>query len=201
MKRAAIDWRDRTRVAACSGSVTHAGCSMRAGSRGPARAVRVADTRAAPPHAAALARELPGIAIETGPFTASTFAGADVIAISPGVDRREQPAIAEAVARGVGLVGDIELFARALPCRGHEGARDHRLQRQEHDDRDGRRSWRARRASRRSSPATSALPVLDALAKIEAGAPWPDVFVLELSSFQLESTSEPRRRRRRRCST
>ena len=31
--------------------------------------------------------------------------------------------------------------------------------------------------------------VLDALATIEAGAPWPDVFVLELSSYQLETTS------------
>src|SRR6185436_15252314 len=33
------------------------------------------------------------------------------------------------------------------------------------------------------------LPVLDALTEIENGAPMPDVFALELSSFQLESTS------------
>jgi UDP-N-acetylmuramoylalanine--D-glutamate ligase len=32
-------------------------------------------------------------------------------------------------------------------------------------------------------------PVLDALAKHEHGAPWPDAFVVELSSFQLETTS------------
>jgi len=33
------------------------------------------------------------------------------------------------------------------------------------------------------------LPVLDALSAIEDGAPMPDVFVLELSSFQLETTA------------
>jgi UDP-N-acetylmuramoylalanine--D-glutamate ligase len=33
------------------------------------------------------------------------------------------------------------------------------------------------------------LPVLDAWSEIEAGAPLPEVFVLELSSFQLESTA------------
>jgi hypothetical protein len=31
-------------------------------------------------------------------------------------------------------------------------------------------------------------PVLDTLAGIEEGAPWPDLFVLELSSYQLETT-------------
>ena len=30
--------------------------------------------------------------------------------------------------------------------------------------------------------------MLDVLAEIENGAAWPDVFVLELSSFQLETT-------------
>jgi UDP-N-acetylmuramoylalanine--D-glutamate ligase len=33
------------------------------------------------------------------------------------------------------------------------------------------------------------LPVLDALAQHDAGDPWPDVFVLELSSYQLETTT------------
>jgi UDP-N-acetylmuramoylalanine--D-glutamate ligase len=76
--------------------------------------VRVADTRAHPPNAARLADEWPRIPVETGPFTASTFAGADLIAISPGVPK-DQPSIAEAVAAGAELAGDVELFARALP--------------------------------------------------------------------------------------
>ena len=76
--------------------------------------VRVADTRAQPPNAALLAAALPGVPLLAGPFDDATFAGADLIAISPGV-RRDHPAIAAAVARGAELVGDIELFARALP--------------------------------------------------------------------------------------
>ncbi len=76
--------------------------------------VRVADTRDAPPNAQALAADLPNVTLETGPFSSSTFTGVDLIAISPGV-AKDQPAIAQAVAQGVELVGDIELFARALP--------------------------------------------------------------------------------------
>ena len=38
---------------------------------------------------------------------------ADMIAISPGIDRRT-PVIAAAIRRGVPVVGDVELFARAL---------------------------------------------------------------------------------------
>src|SRR5689334_11969477 len=71
--------------------------------------VRVADTRSDPP----FAKQLP-VPVATGPFDDATFAGADMIAISPGVPK-DQPAIAAAVARGVALVGDVELFARALP--------------------------------------------------------------------------------------
>ena len=44
--------------------------------------VRVADTRPHPPNAARLADELPGVRLETGPVTASTLAGADLIAIT-----------------------------------------------------------------------------------------------------------------------
>ena len=76
--------------------------------------VRVADTRASPPNAAALAATLPGVRLETGPFSASTFDGADLIAISPGVPK-DQPSIRAAVDAGAELVGDVELFARALP--------------------------------------------------------------------------------------
>ncbi len=46
--------------------------------------VRVADSRAEPPHAARLARELPQVPIATGAFSESTLRGADLVAISPG---------------------------------------------------------------------------------------------------------------------
>src|SRR5688572_13638887 len=76
--------------------------------------VRVADSRAAPPHAGTLARELPQVPLAAGAFSDAMLAGADLIAISPGIDRREAP-IAAAIKRGVPVVGDIEMFAQALP--------------------------------------------------------------------------------------
>ncbi len=75
--------------------------------------VRVADTRAEPPFAAQLAAELPHVPLLRGPITDATLADAAMIVISPGL-AKDQPPIAAAVARGAELVGDIELFARAL---------------------------------------------------------------------------------------
>src|SRR6476659_4367904 len=77
--------------------------------------VRVTDTRSDPPNRAALAAELPHVTLATGPLTDATFDGADLIAISPGVPQND-PAIRAAIAAGVELVGDLELFARALPA-------------------------------------------------------------------------------------
>ena len=145
--------------------------------------VRVADTRAAPPFATKLAAVLPGVPVATGPFTAATFAGADLIAISPGVSRN-QPTIVAAVANGAEQVGDIELFARVLPSE---------------------QKVLAITGSNGKSTVTAitgALCRAAGLATVVAGnigdavldtlpaeLDWPDVFVLELSSFQLETTS------------
>ena len=97
--------------------------------------VRVADTRAMPPNAQALAAELPQVSLETGPFSASTFAGADMIAISPGV-AKDQPAIREAVAAGCGA-RRRRRAVRARAAGRAEGTGDHRHERQ--DDGDGAR--------------------------------------------------------------
>jgi UDP-N-acetylmuramoylalanine--D-glutamate ligase len=148
--------------------------------------VRVADTRPHPPNADRLGVELPGIAIETGPLTAATLAGADLIAISPGVPK-DQPAIDDAVAAGAELVGDVELFARELPpaqkvlaITGTNGKTTTTAVTGE----------LARAAGLAATVAGNiGTAVLDALSTIEAGAPWPDVFVLELSSYQLETLS------------
>ena len=147
--------------------------------------VRVADTRTDPPGAARLAAELPRVPIATGAFTDNTFAGAEMIVISPGL-AKDQPAIADAVGRGAELVGDIELFARALP-RGQKlvaitGS-------------NGKTTVSALAGELLRAASLHAVvvgnigePVLDALAAHERGEPWPDVFVVELSSFQLETT-------------
>jgi UDP-N-acetylmuramoylalanine--D-glutamate ligase len=166
-------------------------------------AVRVADSRAAPPRAATLARELPGVPVATGKFSDATLAGADLVAISPGIDRREAP-VAAAIRRGVPVVGDIELFAQALPTL----VGSPRPTRREETigspsspkviaitGSNGKSTVTAmagemcKAAGRETVVAGNiGLPVLDALTAIEDGAPAPEAFVLELSSFQLEST-------------
>src|SRR5690606_30413987 len=72
--------------------------------------VRATDSRAAPPHAATLRRELPQVPLTLG--VAPDVSGVDMIAVSPGVDRRTG-AVAQAAAHGVPVVGDVELFAQA----------------------------------------------------------------------------------------
>ncbi|MBY0271096.1 MAG: UDP-N-acetylmuramoyl-L-alanine--D-glutamate ligase [Burkholderiales bacterium] len=152
--------------------------------------VRATDSRAAPPHAATLRRELPQVPLALG--VAPNVDGVDMIAVSPGVDRRAG-AIAQAAARGVPVVGDVELFAQALaagsdapPVIAITGS-------------NGKSTVTAlageicKAAALRPVVAGNiGLPVLDALTEIEDGAGKgvlrPGVFVLELSSFQLEST-------------
>ena len=58
--------------------------------------VRVADSRALPPNADAFRSAVPSAELVTGPFQAGTFAGADFIAISPGVPVEQVSAVAGA---------------------------------------------------------------------------------------------------------
>ena len=150
--------------------------------------VTVADTRVDPPRAADLVREFPDVAIARGGFHAATVRAADLIAISPGVDRRT-PEVAAALRRGTPVVGDIELFAQALPrfgaCRvvaitGTNG-----------------KSTVTHLVGDICATAeldvavvgNVGVPVLDVLLEVERGRPLPDVFIIETSSFQLESTA------------
>jgi UDP-N-acetylmuramoylalanine--D-glutamate ligase len=144
--------------------------------------VRVADTRPAPPFADRLAAALPGVTLVTGPFGEATFADVDLIAISPGV-ARSNAAIAAAVAHGAEIVGDIELLARAL----RSGQKLLAI-----TGSNGKTTVTALtgalcRAAGLSTVVAGNIgdAVLDALPADER---WPDVFVLELSSFQLETT-------------
>lgn len=144
--------------------------------------VRVADSRTQPPHADALARNFPGVQLDTGPFKRASFDGIDFIAISPGVPLAD-PLVQEAAARGVPIIGDIELFARAKPADARVIAVT---------GSNGKSTVTAmagaiaQSAGRRSVMAGNfGLPVLDAL----DADPLTELYVLELSSFQLETTS------------
>ena len=150
--------------------------------------VRIADSRDAPPFAARLKDELPAVELHTGAFRAESFAGVDLIAISPGVPRAE-PLVRAAVERGIEVVGDIELFARireefpgnrVIAITGSNGKSTVTEM----------VGAMVRAAKIRTLVAGNiGLPILDALSEIGAGRRRrPEVFVLELSSFQLEST-------------
>lgn len=151
--------------------------------------VRVADTRADPPRAAALVSELPAVPFIGGAFTDDTFAGADLVVISPGI-AQALPPIQAAVGRGVELVGDVELFARALPA----GQRVLAVTGSNGKTTVSALTGNLAQAARLTVEVIGNIgePVLDALDKHERGVPWPDAFVIELSSFQLETTSSLR---------
>jgi UDP-N-acetylmuramoylalanine--D-glutamate ligase len=79
--------------------------------------LRIADTRAEPPMLAALRAELPQAAFAAGELAPSLLEGASLLAVSPGLSPTHSaaaPLLAAAKKAGVEVVGEIELFARAL---------------------------------------------------------------------------------------
>ena len=69
------------------------------------------DTRSTPPNIEKIKAEFPNINIELGELRKETLLACDEIIVSPGV-AIETPAIAAAIAAGIPVVGDIELFVR-----------------------------------------------------------------------------------------
>jgi UDP-N-acetylmuramoylalanine--D-glutamate ligase len=81
--------------------------------RAQGAAVAVTDSRPNPPGLEQLRGEFPDLAVFTGGFQADVFAAADRLVVSPGVNVAE-PLIQAAATRGVPVLGDIELFAQAV---------------------------------------------------------------------------------------
>jgi len=156
--------------------------------------VSVADSRAAPPHAGRLAELLPQVPLYTGPFDDALLQATELLVVSPGVPLAE-PAVARAVAAGIEVAGDVELFARAVQALNAQ--REHPMRVIAITGSNGKSTVTAmcgdmcRMAGLTTCVAGNiGLPVLDALYEIEQGiVPAPQVWVLELSSFQLETTS------------
>lgn len=140
----------------------------------------VADSRKSPPNLEMVKTEFPALQVFTGAFTAVILSGIDLIVLSPGVSLSE-PVIKVATARGVSVVGDVELFAqyrnknaKVIAITGANGKTTVTTLVGEI----------CRAAGLKTIVAGNiGLPVLDAL-MMEV----PDVYVLELSSFQLETT-------------
>ena len=147
--------------------------------------LRVADSRSAPPGLTEVGQYVPAGQIYCGNFNDALFDGIELIAISPGVPLRD-PAVAKAVARGVAVVGDIELFAQSLP-------KDNRPHILAITGANGKTTVTSmvehlcKAAGKDAVAAGNISPaVLDVV--LERGVNQPEVWVLELSSFQLETT-------------
>ena len=144
---------------------------------------RLQDTRDIPPYLGQLQSRFENLEFHAGPLDAGSTDWADVIVVSPGLPVR-QPALQAAAAQGKQVVGDIELFARLVdaPVAAITGSNGKSTVTRLVGDmvaRDGRR------AAVGGNLGTPALDLLDSGAQ---------TYVLELSSYQLETTSSLRPR-------
>jgi UDP-N-acetylmuramoylalanine--D-glutamate ligase len=142
-------------------------------------AVRATDSRRAPPGLAELGALADSLDLRLGGFDLSLLDGASQVLISPGVSL-EEPIARAARARRIEVLGDIELFARHVqaPVIGITGT----------NGKSTVTTLVARMAAaagrRVLAGGNLGVAALDLLEQ-----PVPDLYVLELSSFQLETTS------------
>jgi UDP-N-acetylmuramoylalanine--D-glutamate ligase len=140
--------------------------------------VRVADTRGNPPGLDALRVAGAEVELRTGEFETTLLDDVAQVVVSPGLSVHE-PVVQEAGRRGLPVVGDIELFAREAqaPVAAVTGT-------------NGKSTVTTLVAELASAAGRATLaggnlgePALDLLTR-----PVPELYVLELSSFQLETT-------------
>ena len=143
------------------------------------RDVAVADSRLSPPGLDELRSEWPDLPVYLGEFDADLFAGFNELVVSPGISVAE-PAIRVAADKGAVIRGDIDLFSEVadapiIAITGSNGKTTVTTLVGE----------MARAAGRRVEVGGNiGTPALELLGR---GA---DLYVLELSSFQLETTRE-----------
>jgi len=137
----------------------------------------VVDSREAPPGLAELQQCFPQVVCHCGSFSAALLSRAKRLIVSPGVSLQE-PAIQAAKAAGVEIIGDIELFVRAaeapiVAITGSNGKSTVTTLLGEMIEAAGLQV---------ELGGNLGIPALALLQK-----PTPDFYVLELSSFQLET--------------
>jgi UDP-N-acetylmuramoylalanine--D-glutamate ligase len=149
--------------------------------------VRATDTREEPPHAQHLREAFPEVKLSLGGFQSADIDWADLVVVSPGV-ALATPAIQQAIAAGKEVMGDVELFARAI-----RGSNSKVIAITGSNGKSTVTSLVGHLCSAVGLDTVVAgnigLPVLEALDNRETINKDPDVWVLELSSFQLETTS------------
>ena len=148
--------------------------------------LRAADSRSAPAGVSEAMKYVHPQQIFCGPFSDSLCDGIDLIAISPGVPLAD-PVVARAVARGVAVVGDIELLAMHLAT---QSARPKVLAITGANGKTTVTSMVAHLCKLAGKDAVAAGNISPAVLDVmmQRGERQPEVWVLELSSFQLETT-------------
>ncbi|MDI9699700.1 UDP-N-acetylmuramoyl-L-alanine--D-glutamate ligase [Burkholderia cenocepacia] len=157
--------------------------------------LRIADTREAPPHLAALQAEGIDAEFVGGAFMPALLdGGVEIVGLSPGLSPLE-PALAVLLAaaheRGVAVWGELEFFAQALRALGTSGYQPKVLAITGTNGKTTTTSLTGllcQRSGKKVAVAGNISPaMLDRLASAIDDTALPDVWVLELSSFQLET--------------
>lgn len=141
------------------------------------RMIAMMDSRKQPPALEVIQQQYPEILVKTGGFDAAWMQQADMIILSPGVDPRDENIVA-AKQSGVEIVGDVELFARYAnaPIIAVTGS-------------NGKSTVTTLLADMVAKAGKTCkvggnlgTPTLDLISE-----PAPDFYIVELSSFQLET--------------
>ena len=159
--------------------------------------VRVWDSRETPPQAQALRNGVPGATLLGGELDEAQLDGVARVLKSPGLapqDARIAPLLAAARARGIAVMGELELFVEALA--GLKADSDYAPRLLAITGTNGKTTTTAltallvERAGRSVVAAGNIGPtLLDSLGRALDQAALPEVWVMELSSFQLDGVS------------
>ena len=151
--------------------------------------VRVADSRLTPPNLDELRKLVPPEHLFIGAFSVDIVMNVDLISISPGVPLAE-PVVRQAVKCGIQLVSDIELFALALKESNNPRPKILAI-----TGSNGKTTVTAmvgamaKKAGWDTEIAGNIGPaVMNAFMRRESSRKFPQLWVLEISSFQLETT-------------
>jgi len=154
----------------------------------------VADTRESPANLQVLKSELPEVQFKSGPFAANLIEGTSVRAVfaSPGLSPIETlPVIEAAKAMGLWVGGELSLFVQALE--NLKATRDYAPQVLAITGTNGKTTVTAltgqliERAGKTVKVAGNIGPTLLDTLRLSMATELPEVWVLELSSFQLDS--------------
>ncbi len=157
--------------------------------------MRIADTREAPPNLPALATHGIDAQFAGGAFSPALLdGGVDLVALSPGLSPLAQdlvPLIASARERGIPVWGEVEFFAQALKHLGQSGYVPKVVAITGTNGKTTTTTMTGQlceRAGKKVAVAGNISPtMLDRLMDAIDTTALPDIWVLELSSFQLET--------------